>query len=1175
MTTRFLRPIVLFLALFYLLSTPAVAAVGWERETLFQSFGIAPGGAVMLADDYDGDGRAELLLDASTQNYSSGSHLYVVDYDAHSNEYHILWTSPITRKAIRTAVTYRVGSRTHVAVGYSDGSIDVFDVNGFEHIGSVASTLNTVNDLAFGDADNDKANEIIALGPTGMALISPDNLGVEQTLPYGGDDIEVGQVDSDSAKEVVISNGLVLQLATSDVLVEWDYLSTGFGVRIRLADIDADGRDEIVGAESWYYLTTFDADLKSTKYQTNADLDIDALETTDIDGNGTIEIIYGDGQWGGIHVLEGSTGDPLMSISNPESGVGGLAIANLDNDPASEVAWSASLGSSAGDHLFVADSVSNTIEFDAGQLDPPFLALAYGDVDDDGKPEIVFASSESDSGSDDGIVYIMDAETGSIEWNSGTDFFGGYAWTGLHDIAFGDVDDDGQTEILVATDRLYDGALYVIDGATHTLENRYIYDDGAPLYSLAIGDVDADGDTEIVAGGGREHSGAPGVYVYIIDGATGDVEWHSAQLGAYWKAIVHLSLANVDSDPALEIIALNDTLYVFDGATHTQQQQSASGNYSIFTYLPSDQVMPDTILAVDYLGDLYSLDPADLTRSFIAKLCVGPPGSIAVTPTDTLAGNLIYSCEGELFATDLDTLTTTWRSGFLGEYLAYANSLDIRTVDGDLQVLATVDNGLLRFRAGEGLGTNTEVDLRVIASDAPDPVVSGQDIRYSASIENTSYDAANSITLLVEPPTALPVQSATLDGHACDIAETISCELPFLVNGDPALFEMMAAAGPDGDHQVVFTVSSAQADSNQTNNRTVVTTHVDTSVAAQRLLPLQSGNTWGYSSNLNSRYPDTYAIVQAGTTLVDGQATIKVSTDGQFNDYYSIDSDGIKVHRQDVVDDTGFIKSELYYDPPLAFSHAEMAPGDVRTGTGQVSLYFEELSTGDRLGPYQVAYSLTSRVKPWGSVSTGMGSFAALPLETEIRIQGEIEGTPLDETAVSTLWLTPDLGPVKLASGRITDPDYASLQLASLSIDTDSDGIDVLFDNCRTVSNPSQTDSDSDGEGDACDPDDDNDGVYDASDAFPLDAAESLDSDGDGIGNNADKDDDNDRIRDSVEKQYGFDPLNPADATADADGDGFDNITEIRLGSDPFDASSQPRAAMRAMGPVIEFLLSD
>ena len=53
--------------------------------------------------------------------------------------------------------------------------------------------------------------------------------------------------------------------------------------------------------------------------------------------------------------------------------------------------------------------------------------------------------------------------------------------------------------------------------------------------------------------------------------------------------------------------------------------------------------------------------------------------------------------------------------------------------------------------------------------------------------------------------------------------------------------------------------------------------------------------------------------------------------------------------------------------------------------------------------------------------------------------------------------------------------------------DEDEDGVTDSEDNCPSVYNPDQLDTDNDGLGDACDPDDDNDGIDDDIDPYPLD----------------------------------------------------------------------------------------
>ena len=65
--------------------------------------------------------------------------------------------------------------------------------------------------------------------------------------------------------------------------------------------------------------------------------------------------------------------------------------------------------------------------------------------------------------------------------------------------------------------------------------------------------------------------------------------------------------------------------------------------------------------------------------------------------------------------------------------------------------------------------------------------------------------------------------------------------------------------------------------------------------------------------------------------------------------------------------------------------------------------------------------------------------------------------------------------------------------------DIDGDNVSGDVDNCPSVANATQTNSDTDAQGDACDADDDNDSVLDTDDAFPINPLLAADPDGDGI----------------------------------------------------------------------------
>ena len=109
------------------------------------------------------------------------------------------------------------------------------------------------------------------------------------------------------------------------------------------------------------------------------------------------------------------------------------------------------------------------------------------------------------------------------------------------------------------------------------------------------------------------------------------------------------------------------------------------------------------------------------------------------------------------------------------------------------------------------------------------------------------------------------------------------------------------------------------------------------------------------------------------------------------------------------------------------------------------------------------------------------------------------------------------------------------------SEDVDVDGITQAFDNCPTVHNGAQQDTDHDSFGDACDPDDDNDGELDDADNCQFVAnPDQANADDDGFGDACDADDDNDGDPDGADNCQTVVNPNQANADKDAFGDACD-----------------------------------
>jgi len=663
----------------------------WYRPALDRPIGL---GGLAVAD-LDGDGANEIVL---TSNFDTWLIL-----SRQGSTYEQVWSSlPMPSPLVTLQVVTLFGEKV-VLLGHADGTLELIDPVTRQPFRTITTTATDFRGLTLANIDVDAtpeaifcdANEIFRVDLyTGAGSDTP------QWMPCR--DLAVGQVDNDPELEIVVATpsdpAFVINAATG--VVEWTN-NLGFGEQVEAGDIDGDGRDEIVAGVQWSEgFTVYDGETQSGIYSHPLN-DLAVIRLINMDADPPLEIVYGDGQWGSIHVIDGATGLQDWAMPNPNHGVTNIAVGNVDNDLALEVLWGAGFTSSGEDFLYVGDAATHLSDWHSTDLSGGFYALGGADVDNDDMPEIYFSSYDSNSHYTGGVWAIFDGATKTLERQ-----FTPPDYPDIWRLVTADVTGSLAHELFVAGNHFggYSGRLICLDLDNAPLWNAFL-PSGITFRSLALADVDDDGELEAVASVGVEHSGATTTSVYVYDAETGALEWQSPlSMGvANIEKYSLLRLANVDGDSNLEaaVGAIGGRVWVWDLTTH--QYQAVTLDTLGVVALEAADLDGDTtseILIGTSDGAIRRIDPNSGSPSTVHDSFGTPVNSLVAHDfTGDGTKDFLYACNGDLVIREGATGNQLWSSGYLGVAAGLNDTVKVGDFDGDgeTEILAGLERGVVMF----------------------------------------------------------------------------------------------------------------------------------------------------------------------------------------------------------------------------------------------------------------------------------------------------------------------------------------------------------------------------------------------------------------------------------------------------------------------------------------------
>ena len=156
--------------------------------------------SLQVLDLYN-DGNKEMILAAQTGDWGDeGGFWYIMKYNPQTSNYDKTWTSESYPNIITRLKAFDINhdGNYKVFACFDNGRVIEFDGKTQAVLKDFNVPVNeTLNDIEFGDADNDKQEEIAISTNDSIFLYDKVNLNLKSIIPYGAFDFKIGKVDKD------------------------------------------------------------------------------------------------------------------------------------------------------------------------------------------------------------------------------------------------------------------------------------------------------------------------------------------------------------------------------------------------------------------------------------------------------------------------------------------------------------------------------------------------------------------------------------------------------------------------------------------------------------------------------------------------------------------------------------------------------------------------------------------------------------------------------------------------------------------------------------------------------------------------------------------------------------------------------------------------------------------